>query len=164
MEFFGFTMCGPQNYLKDVLKEDYHEPVSEEDVKKIFEKLVKNYYFYFFLNVNTDCSTTQSKLLSFHPKRPGYSGSHGGELNGFAYGSFQRFLTMKKKGVVKPVTPFDMYRFPPTSSNEFGWWQFDTRLITENWYEVSPRYPQPVSPNSLILDVVRKNNKYATLF
>lgn len=97
---------------------------------------------------------------------------------------------MKKKGIVKPISPFDIYRLPATSSNEvhnaaisltiiflcifikfiyilflkFGWWIYDVHLSKEIWYKTEPRYPQPVSANSLILDKVRKNNKYATLF
>lgn len=39
-------MCGPQNYMKDVLKEDYHEPMTETEVKELFKKLV---IFYLFL-------------------------------------------------------------------------------------------------------------------
>lgn len=41
-------------------------------------------------------------------------------LNGFAYGSFQRFLDMKKRGVIKPLGPCDMYRYPLTSSHGVG--------------------------------------------
>lgn len=42
MEFFGYTMCGPQNYIKDVMKTDYREPSSDDDVKDILTKLVSN--------------------------------------------------------------------------------------------------------------------------
>ncbi|XP_013144419.1 PREDICTED: uncharacterized protein LOC106107932 [Papilio polytes] len=136
MEFFGYTMCGPQIFMKDILKKDYHEPMTEIEVKELLKKL---------------------------SMRCGDKDNHRG-LNGFAYGSFQRFLDMKKRGVIKPLGPCDMYRYPPTSSHGFGWWQYDSSLSGENWYKVVPRYPQPVSPNSLILDKVRKNNKYATLF
>lgn len=41
-----------------------------------------------------------------------------GRVDGFAYGSSQRFLKMKRKGVIKPVGPADMYRLPPTTSYE----------------------------------------------
>ncbi|XP_013168226.1 PREDICTED: uncharacterized protein LOC106118204 [Papilio xuthus] len=136
MEFFGNTMCGPQNYMKDILKEDYHEPMTEIEVKELFKKLSKTY--------------------SDKDNRRG--------LNGFAYGSFERFLDMKKKGVLKPIGPCDMYRLPPTSCYEFGWWLTDTSLTGENWYQVQQRYPQPASPYSLVLDKERKTNKYATLF
>lgn len=41
-----------------------------------------------------------------------------GRVNGFAYGSTQRFIRMKRKGVIKPVGPVDQYRLPPVTSNE----------------------------------------------
>lgn len=41
-----------------------------------------------------------------------------GRVNGFAYGSIQRFIKMKRKGVIKPVGPVDQYRLPPATSNE----------------------------------------------
>lgn len=41
-----------------------------------------------------------------------------GRVNGFAYGSSERFNKMKRKGVIKAVGPCDMYRLPPTSSIE----------------------------------------------
>ncbi|VVC90740.1 unnamed protein product [Leptidea sinapis] len=87
-----------------------------------------------------------------------------GRVNGFAYGSSQRFIKMKRKGVIKPVGPGMMYRLPPATSIEYGWWQYDPVLKNKTWYITVPRRPQPSSPNTLILDKVRKNNKYATLF
>ncbi|CAK1600181.1 unnamed protein product [Parnassius mnemosyne] len=142
MEFFGYTMCGPQNYWKDIVRENYREPTCDNDVKNVLRKISKQ-------------SGSNANELN-----NGYVG----ELNGFAYGSFQRLAKMKRKGVIKPINPFDIYRYPPTSSTEFGWWQRDTALTDATWYQAFPRYPQPVSPNTLILDKVRKNNKYATLF
>lgn len=44
-----------------------------------------------------------------------------GRVNGFAYGSIERFVKMKRKGVVKPVGPCDTYRFPPITSMEVLW-------------------------------------------
>lgn len=41
-----------------------------------------------------------------------------GRVNGFAYGSMQRLIKMKRKGVIKPVGPVDQYRLPPATSNE----------------------------------------------
>lgn len=40
MEFFGYTMCGPQIFMKDILKKDYHEPMTEIEVKELLKKLV----------------------------------------------------------------------------------------------------------------------------
>lgn len=47
---------------------------------------------------------------------------------------------------------------------QVGWWKSDSALANKDWYKTHPRYPQPASPNTLVLDVVKKNNKYATLF
>lgn len=41
-----------------------------------------------------------------------------GKVNGFAYGSMLRFKKMKRKGVIKPVGPCDMFKVPPTTSTE----------------------------------------------
>lgn len=41
-----------------------------------------------------------------------------GRVDGFAYGSFQRYLKMKKKGLVKPVSPAEVYRLPIASSHD----------------------------------------------
>lgn len=42
MEFFGLTMYGPQNYIQDMMREEYKEPMTKEDVKPLVEK-VKEY-------------------------------------------------------------------------------------------------------------------------
>lgn len=41
-----------------------------------------------------------------------------GRVNGFAYGSIVRFGKMKRKGVMKPVGPCDIYRNPAVTSME----------------------------------------------
>lgn len=41
MEFFGLTLHGPQNYLKDILKSNYKEPQSKEDVPLIMEEIIR---------------------------------------------------------------------------------------------------------------------------
>ncbi|CAH0406152.1 unnamed protein product [Chilo suppressalis] len=151
MEFFGYTVLGPQNYIKDIMRNDYHEPMKKEDVKKIMEKV--------------EHDSTMPEMI----KRPDVNtirliDCYIGRVNGFAYGSYQTFVKMKRKGVIKPTGPSDIYRLPPTTSVEYGWWQHDPELSNATWCQTCPRYPQPTSPNTLILDVVRKNNKYATLF
>ncbi|CAD0195257.1 unnamed protein product [Chrysodeixis includens] len=87
-----------------------------------------------------------------------------GRVNGFAYGSMLRHTRMKRKGVVKPVYPCETYRIPPTTYMEIGWWQHDPELLKATWYHTHPRHPQRASPNTLVLDKVRKNNKFASLF
>lgn len=39
MEFFGITMYGPQNYIKDMMREEYKEPMCKEEVKPLMEKV-----------------------------------------------------------------------------------------------------------------------------
>ncbi|XP_034841085.1 uncharacterized protein [Maniola hyperantus] len=151
MEFFGVSLYGPQNYIKDTIKDYYKEPTSKKEVKSLMKKVILN--------------STLPKMI----QRPDIDtvriiDVYIGRVDGFAYGSSQRFMKMKRKGVIKPVGPADMYRLPPTTSLEFGWWQHDPAITNSNWHVTYPRYPQPISPNSRILDIVKRNNKYATLF
>ncbi|KAJ8735015.1 hypothetical protein PYW08_014265 [Mythimna loreyi] len=151
MEFFGITMYGPQNSFADMMKEQYKTPTKKEAVKPLMEKIM-------------EYSTLPKKI-----QRPDIDvirviDLYIGRVNGFSYGSSERFRKMKRKGVLLPPFPCDMYRYPPTSYSEYGWWQHDPELLKTNWYETTPRYPLPAAPNTLILDKVRKNNKYATLF
>lgn len=39
MEFFGITLYGPQNYIKDMLRDEYLEPEKKEEVKPLMEKV-----------------------------------------------------------------------------------------------------------------------------
>ncbi|XP_045451012.1 uncharacterized protein LOC123659890 [Melitaea cinxia] len=151
MEFFGISLYGPQNYIKDILRDDYKEPTTEEDVNAFMKKVIQN-------------STMPKKVERPDVDKIRIIDCYIGRVNGFAYGSSQRFIKMKRKGVLKPVGPADMYRLPATSSIEYGWWQHDPAINESSWYKTHPRRPQPSSPNTLTLDVVRKNNKYATLF
>lgn len=52
-----------------------------------------------------------------------------GRVNGFAYGSAQRFIKMKRKGVIKPVGPADMYRMPLTTSIEVTLYNIDVSIL-----------------------------------
>lgn len=45
MEFFGISLYGPQNYIKELLKNGYREPTSKKDVKVIMEKVLQNSTF-----------------------------------------------------------------------------------------------------------------------
>ncbi|XP_032513840.2 uncharacterized protein LOC116767566 [Danaus plexippus] len=151
MEFFGITLYGPQNFIKDTLRSDYEEPMSKEEVKPLMQRIIQN-------------STMPERVQRPDVDSIRLIDCYIGRVNGFAYGSFQRFIKMKRKGVIKPVGPADMYRIPPSSSNDYGWWQHDLEITSSSWHKTFPRRPQPTSPNTLILDIVRKNNKYATLF
>lgn len=42
MEFFGITMYGPQNYIHDVMIDQYKEPMIKEEVQHLMER-VKQY-------------------------------------------------------------------------------------------------------------------------
>ncbi|PZC87311.1 uncharacterized protein LOC124640871 [Helicoverpa zea] len=151
MEYFGITMYGPQNYMHDIMIEQYQEPMSKEEVKPMMEK-VKEY--------STLPKTIQRPDADVIRLIDVYIG----RVNGFAYGSTGRFVKMKRKGVMKPPYPCDMYRLPPTTYMELGWWLHDPAIANSDWHVTKPRFPQPASPNTLILDKVRRNNKYATLF
>ncbi|XP_072947772.1 uncharacterized protein [Epargyreus clarus] len=140
MEFFGITLFGPQNYIRDIMQEEYKEPLIKEDVEPLMEAVYKY-------------STSPKQIQRPDIDTIRLIDCYIGRVNGFAYGSRQTFAKMKRKGVIKPVGPADIYRMPPTTSTE-----------DVEWNKTKPRYPQPSSPNTLILDKVRKNNKYATLF
>lgn len=49
---------------------------------------------------------------------------HVGNVDGYAYGSYDRLSRMRKKGVFKPIGPSDMYKYPGTDSMKYGWDQF----------------------------------------
>ncbi|XP_004923020.1 uncharacterized protein LOC101745458 [Bombyx mori] len=151
MEFFGITSHGPQNYIKECLREIYKEPMTKQDCVNLM-KIIE-----------------QKSLLPKTIQRPDvntirFIDCYIGRVNGFALGSIEIFKKMKRKGVIKPVGPSDMYRIPITTSIEYGWWMQDAEVTNASWYKLEKRYPQPASPNTLILDKVRKNNKYASLF
>ena len=40
MEFLGITLHGPQNSFKDILKYNYKEPRSKEDVQPLMEEII----------------------------------------------------------------------------------------------------------------------------
>lgn len=42
MEFFGYTLYGPQNYFEDVRRIDYKEPMTKNEVGPVIEKVVAN--------------------------------------------------------------------------------------------------------------------------
>lgn len=42
MEFFGLTLYGPQNYIKDIMRPGYHDPVNKEDAIAVL-KAVEEY-------------------------------------------------------------------------------------------------------------------------
>lgn len=42
MEFFGITLYGPQNFIKDTLRSDYEEPMSKEEVKPLMQRIIQN--------------------------------------------------------------------------------------------------------------------------
>ncbi|XP_075978589.1 uncharacterized protein LOC142978151 [Anticarsia gemmatalis] len=151
MEFFGITLYGPQNYIKDLMREEYKEPMSKDDVKPMMNKV--NEYSTLPKNIERP-NVDVIRVIDIYI----------GRVNGFAYGSKERFIKMKRKGVIKPPFPCDMYRGPPTTSVEYGWWQHDPEILNSDWHKTRTRCPAPISPNSYILDIVRKNNKYATLF
>lgn len=39
MEFFGLTLYGPQNYIKDTLNEGYVEPEKKKDVEPLLKRI-----------------------------------------------------------------------------------------------------------------------------
>lgn len=42
MEFFGITYFGPQNYVRDIMRDDYKEPMSPNDVNHVLDTVKNN--------------------------------------------------------------------------------------------------------------------------
>lgn len=42
MEFFGISLYGPQNYIQDILRDDYKEPTTVEDVNALMKRVIQN--------------------------------------------------------------------------------------------------------------------------
>ncbi|KAI5638476.1 hypothetical protein NE865_08942 [Phthorimaea operculella] len=148
MEFFGISSYGPQNYFKDILREGYREPMSKEEVGPIMKHVRET----------SACNHVQ------RPEKKGINVKVVEDYNGFAYGSNLRFQKMQRKAIFHPPGPADMYRLPPTTSNDIGWWVCDPELISEDWYKPRKFYPQAMSPRTKIFDIVKRNNKYAEFF
>lgn len=51
MEFFGVTLYGPQNYFKDLMNAEYHEPVNMEDAITVLQNVEQ-------------CSTMPKKVIT----------------------------------------------------------------------------------------------------
>ncbi|KAJ2940459.1 hypothetical protein O0L34_g143 [Tuta absoluta] len=148
MEFFGLTSYGPQNYFQDMLREGYREPMSKQDVGPVMKHVKET----------SACN---------HIGRPEKKGQYANiveEDNGFAYGSNNRFHKMQQRAIFHPAGPGDMYRFPPTTSTEVGWWVYDPELSKEDWYKPRKNYPQAISARTRTFDIVKRNNKYAAFF
>ncbi|XP_045761260.1 uncharacterized protein LOC123864680 isoform X2 [Maniola jurtina] len=82
MEFFGISLYGPQNYIRDALKDNYKEPTSKKEVKSLMEKVIRN---------STLPKTIQRPDIDTVRIIDVYIG----RVDGFAYGSSQRFMKMK---------------------------------------------------------------------
>ncbi|XP_039765901.1 uncharacterized protein LOC120637907 isoform X2 [Pararge aegeria] len=86
MEFFGISLYGPDNYIKDTLKIDYEEPKSKNEVKPLMEKVIQN-------------STLPSKIQRPDIDTIRIIDVYVGRVDGFTYGSSQRFMKMKLRMV-----------------------------------------------------------------
>lgn len=42
MEFFGITLYGPQNFIRDTMRLNYLEPMNAEEVKPLMDNIAKN--------------------------------------------------------------------------------------------------------------------------
>ncbi|XP_050306323.1 uncharacterized protein LOC126743329 [Anthonomus grandis grandis] len=141
MEFFGLTQYGFSNPIKDMMRDDYKEPkkppegeAESEKMKKSFGEKIKE----------LDCYI--------------------GTANGFAYGSSDRLLRMRRKYMWKPVGPFEMHKYPGVNSMNYGWWNYDPALTClpaeENWYRPRVTHSITTSEMSRFINYCLTMDKY----
>lgn len=140
MEWFGITQYGFQDPIKDMMRPDYIEPTKPEvlDVEnyngpKRFAELVTELDVYL------------------------------GHCDGYAYKSYDRLIRMRKKGMFKPVGPYDMYKYPGTRAMIFGWFIEDEALKNETWFKPITTNPKPSSEMSRFVNHALKSNKFFKL-
>lgn len=106
-----------------------------------------------------------------------------GHADGFAYGSYDRLIRMRRKGIVKPVGnkhlwsfdhslcfhfilslgPNDMYKKPATNAQNFGWWNYDPSVVGQHWhkpYAVHSITTSPMSRCAFIVLILLALNKF----
>lgn len=138
MEFFGLTQYGVSSPIKDMLRPDYVEP--DKPPKNLMEVEDKSGQKFSERIKELDCYI--------------------GFADGFSYRSYDRMDRMKKKHVIKPVGSFDMYRYPGTTSMEYGWWLSDPSLKDDEWFKPRKKRPLTTSEMSRFTDHCLKIDKY----
>lgn len=113
MEFFGISLYGYPDFIKELMRPDYKEP---EDLAEPLPDHMQGGH-----------KPTYSELLT---KLDCYLG----HCNGYAYKSYDRLIKMRNKGIFKPVGPSDMYKYPGTRAMEFGFFLADPALCCETWH------------------------------
>nr|CAI5818200.1 unnamed protein product [Callosobruchus analis] len=123
MEFFGLTSYGFSDPIKDMMRDDYTEPKSPPiNILEVSDKKGGD----FFQSIKElDCYI--------------------GYADGYAYRSWERLQKMKRKYVVKPVGPVDMYKYPGVCSMQYGWWNSDPLLAEDKWYLPREKHPMTTS-------------------
>ncbi|KAJ8951722.1 hypothetical protein NQ318_012572 [Aromia moschata] len=141
MEFFGLTSYGVGDPVKDFMRPDYKEPeipptnlLEAGDDSKSFCERIKE----------IDCYI--------------------GFTDGYSYKSWDRLARMKKKYVIKPVGPCEMYKYPGVTSMNYGWFQCNSDLkninTDDNWFKPRTRYPVTTSEMSRYIDHCLKVDKH----
>lgn len=136
MEWFGITCYGVPDPIKDLVRDDYHEPEDAPPSKDIV------------LNNPTKPLTELVKQLDCYI----------GPIDGYAYRSHDRLARMRIKGTAKPVGPYEMYRRPATTSMNYGF--CDPDLIGKSWYKQRDFRPRPRTDIGKFLDAAKKVDKY----
>lgn len=124
------TSYGFSDPIKDMIRPDYKEPVEKSPIN--FEEVKRRSGQMFSDSVKElDCYL--------------------GNVDGYAYGSWDRLSRMRRKYVIKPVGPGDMYLYPGTSSMKCGWWMCDPDL-KDGWYKPRMVYGVTTSEMSRYLN------------
>ncbi|CAG9854824.1 unnamed protein product [Phyllotreta striolata] len=137
MQFFGLTKYGYDRPIFDYAHPCYEEP--SERPKNIFQSVNKNL-------------TLLEKMRELDP--------YIRNADGFAYKSINIMKAMKRKKMLKPVGPHDMYIRPITESQVYGWWMTDPLL--ENiekigWIQPKKKYPYVTSEMSKYAEAMQRN-------
>ncbi|CAH1183684.1 unnamed protein product [Phaedon cochleariae] len=137
MEFFGLTSYGSSSPIKDMMRSDYQEP----------EKPPQN-----ILDVENKFGYTLSERIKELDCYIGFT-------DGYAYRSWDRLTRMRRKSVLKPVGPTDMYKYPGINSMDYGWWNSDPDL-SRDWYKPRVFHSQMTSEMSRFYNHCLKVDKY----
>ncbi|XP_030767333.1 uncharacterized protein LOC115891072 [Sitophilus oryzae] len=142
MEFFGLTSYGFSSPIKDMLREDYREPEKPD-------------------SSNLEANSKDKRSFSEKIKEVD---CYLGPADGYAYGSNDRLMKMRKKYIFKPVGPCDIYRYPGVNSMNHGWWQYDQDLAKlskeDNWFEPRIRHSITTSEMSRFTNHCFSIDKY----
>ncbi|XP_057655472.1 uncharacterized protein LOC130893406 [Diorhabda carinulata] len=137
MDFFALTSYGFSSPIKDMIRPDYIEPQAPP----------KN---------PLDAETKIKQTLSERIKE---LDCYLGHADGYSYRSYERLSKSRRKYVIKPDGPIDMYNYPGTTLMQIGWWVTDPILKESDWQKTREFHPRPNSDLSRYIEICMKKDK-----